>query len=145
VRTCELKNSDNLCVSIPMSPCTLPWHHFVRSNKVMCFWNFACPLGQLWNFMQIHFICSFGWFGPFKKVVRNIFSFWGQFLLFCDCLWEKRRKIWKNLYLFFYFFFIVKCGFSSSIHHFREIKKLKKEKTLVATIWSQFLIDHLEL
>jgi lactate dehydrogenase-like 2-hydroxyacid dehydrogenase len=24
VRTCELKNSDNLCVSIPMSPCTFP-------------------------------------------------------------------------------------------------------------------------
>jgi hypothetical protein len=23
VRTCELKNSDNLCVSIPMSPCTI--------------------------------------------------------------------------------------------------------------------------
>jgi hypothetical protein len=50
VRTCELKNSDNLCVSIPMSPCTFPWHHFVCSNKSHVLLKFCLSIGTIVDF-----------------------------------------------------------------------------------------------
>jgi len=64
-------------------------------------------------------------------VVPNIFSFWGQFLLFCDFFMrKKKRKIWKKSLFSFNKIFFVKCGFSSRIHHFHEIKKIEEGENI---------------
>jgi hypothetical protein len=42
---------------------------------------------------------------------------------------RKKRKIWKNLYLI-KFFSIVKCGFSSRIHHFCENQKIEEGENI---------------
>ncbi len=102
MRTCELKNSDNLCV------CPSLCHHVHFHDTVLFVATKSCAFEILlvhWDncgfSLQIHFICSFGWFSPFKKLVPNIFSFWGQFLLFCDFFMRKKEKnLEKSLFNF---------------------------------------------
>lgn len=94
--------------------------------------------------MQIHFICSFGWFSPLKKVVPNIFLFGANFSYFVIVYEKKPKNLEKYVFNFNFFFHCKMWVFHQESTIFVKLKKLKKEKTLVGTIWSQFLMDNLE-
>jgi len=68
-------------------------------------------------------------FSPFKKVVPNIFPFGANFSYFVIVYEKKPKKLEKYVFNFT-FFSIVKCGFSSRIHHFREIKKIEEGENI---------------